>query len=167
MLTAGSVPVCSLARIGRRRVFPARCFSWLPFVWKRTALSGERPLAAALRVVGEESGLNLSKLALEHLGALDCRGDGVLHLFVATLSKSSLDPASCICSSNVVDQHTGRTTSEVDEFAWMVERERARHCREDIRGMLAELLAGGLAERLPLQALATGDARLVDEAGQV
>jgi len=120
-------------------------------VLKGQAEAGEKPLAAALREAREEAGLDLSAIEFEDLGVLDYRPNKLLHLFAARVTKASVAPAQCVCTSFFVDERTGARRPEMDRFAWTPMANIAQFCGPSLRRVLEEQFAAGLADRLALQ----------------
>jgi len=118
---------------------------------KGEADPGESPLATALREAREEAGLDLSSIHLEDLGVLDFRPDKRLHLFAACVTKKCVEPAACKCTSYFRDERTGEHKLEMDRFAWAPLTTVAQLCGPNLRRVLGELFAAGLANRVPLQ----------------
>jgi len=120
-------------------------------VLKGLADPGESPLATALREAREEAGLDLSGIDLEDLGVLEYRPTKLLHLFAACVARASVEPRACVCSSFFVDERSGHRRPEMDRFAWTPLTAVARLCGPNLRRVLEEQFAAGLADRLSLQ----------------
>ena len=80
---------------------------------------GETSIAAALRELHEETGIELAPERLKDLGRFAYRRDKDLHLFVARANDGEIDIEQCVCTSMFPSRRDGSMIPEMDAFRWV------------------------------------------------
>jgi len=106
---------------------------------------GESAIATVVRETLEETGLTLLPDALIDLGVVNYRPDKSLHLFAGRVTRSSVDPSACICTTYFRQFHTQKMLPEMDGFAWVP--------FDEVPTRSAKAMARLLEGRLPLASL--------------
>ena len=89
---------------------------------------GEDTLAAAMRELGEETGLAFDAARFEELGRFSYRRDKSLHLYKVEVGDTLSDLGHLACCSFFPHRVTGKPTPETDGFRWATREEVARLC---------------------------------------
>ena len=89
---------------------------------------GESTLAAAIRELREETGLEFDVSLFEELGCFDYRPDKNLHLYQINAPDDFDNLGHLICTSHFPHQLSGRPTPEVDGFRWASRTDIQRLC---------------------------------------
>jgi 8-oxo-dGTP pyrophosphatase MutT (NUDIX family) len=94
---------------------------------------GESTIAAAVRELREETGLEFDETLFEEIGGFDYQKNKRLHLYkvYAPHSLNGLDHL--VCTSHFIHHATGKLTPEMDGFCWA--------SRNDIRALCAPRMA--------------------------
>lgn len=86
---------------------------------KGHADEGESPHETALRETKEETGIDLKGLPMVDLGRYYYRPEKALHLFAMRMPKQNVNLDSCVCTTNFIEPHTGKSIPETDGFDWV------------------------------------------------
>jgi 8-oxo-dGTP pyrophosphatase MutT (NUDIX family) len=103
---------------------------------KGMAEAQETPIAAAMREVAEETGLQLTPDALLEVGRFSYLRGKDLELFAVVVE--GLDPAACVCTSSFRDA-SAMEHSEFDAFRWVPWNELPRLCGRSLALLLAQI----------------------------
>lgn len=107
---------------------------------KGAAEPDERPAAAALREVFEETGLRLNPQHLQVLGLHHYLPRKDLYLFKTTVSSVEYDLVACRCTSFFRHRRTGTLHPEVDDFRWVDVHAIESVCTPGMAALLTSLL---------------------------
>lgn len=101
--------------------------------------AGETSIAAALRELREEAGIELSEHQLQDLGVHQYLPRKDLHLFVLDPPDPRLDIDACHCSTHYTPRYGGREIPEVDAYRWTMCSEVPDHCGKNMTRVLMSL----------------------------
>jgi 8-oxo-dGTP pyrophosphatase MutT (NUDIX family) len=100
--------------------------------------AGETPLAAALRELREETGLELPADAVRDLGVHRYLSHKDLHLFVVDPPLPALALDRCRCATTLRGPH-GREVPEVDAYRWVARDEIPYFAAKNMQRVLGSL----------------------------
>ena len=95
---------------------------------KGLADPGEDTLTAAMRELGEETGLAFDAARFEELGHFPYRRDKSLHLYKVEVGAGLPDLGHLECRSFFPHHITGKPTPEMDGYRWATRAEVAKLC---------------------------------------
>lgn len=101
--------------------------------------AGETSVAAALRELREETGLELSEHQLHDIGLHQYLPRKDLHLFVVDPPIPALDVDLCQCSTHYTPRYGGREIPEVDAYRWAERSEAPGLCGKNMTRVLMAL----------------------------
>lgn len=100
---------------------------------------GETSIAAALRELREETGLELDELRLQDLGVHKYLPGKDLHLFVLNPPDPALDLDLCRCSTHYTPRYGKGEIPEVDAYRWTSRAEMPDLCGKNMTRVLLAL----------------------------
>lgn len=89
---------------------------------------GEDTLAAAMRELYEDAGLEFEAARFQDLGRFEYRRDKCLHLYKVEVGDELPDLGHLVCRSFFPHHVTGKPTPETDGFRWATREEVGRLC---------------------------------------
>lgn len=101
--------------------------------------AGESSVAAALRELREEAGIELGEHRLQDLGLHPYLPRKDLHVFALAPPDAGLDIARCNCSTHYTLRHGGREIPEVDAYRWALRAEVPSLCGKNMARVLMSL----------------------------
>ena len=100
---------------------------------------GETTVAAALRELREEAGIELDESQVRDAGVHKYLPHKDLHLFVLDPPEPSLSVDACYCSTHYTPRYGSRQIPEVDAYRWTARSEVPELCGKNMTRVLMEL----------------------------
>ena len=101
--------------------------------------NGETAVAAALRELREEAGIELDESQVRDAGVHKYLPRKDLHLFVIDPPKPSLNVDECHCSTHYTPRYSTREIPEVDAYRWTARAEVPDLCGKNMTRVLMAL----------------------------
>lgn len=101
--------------------------------------AGETSIAAALRELREEAGIEFEAHRLQDLGLHKYLPRKDLHLFVLNPADPTLNIDACCCSTHYTPRYGGREIPEVDAYRWSLRGEVPELCGKNMARVLMSL----------------------------
>ena len=101
--------------------------------------AGETSVAAALRELREEAGIELSKQQVSDAGVFQYLPRKDLHLFILDPPAPDLRLDACCCSTHYTTRHSTRQIPEVDAYRWAKRDEVPALCGKNMTRVLMGL----------------------------